>query len=131
MSECNPKALSLPHGIMDDALVRSKIRSVPIDKASCGRNPFRSISLQIAGIIIVRDKADFFAVRLLRNRNSRFLCHSPDLILMIISHRHQRVCKLFLCQAVQRIGLILRCGHRIPDRIASIGELLHPGIMSR
>ena len=126
--QIQPSALS--DGIMADSSVRPQHPAVPGDKISRWRYSVRGFPVDKGPVVMVRNKTDLLAVRLLSHREAQFLCNLPDFPLCIRSHRHQRAGKLILGQAVQGISLVfLRC-HRIPDGIAPVIQPVHPGIMA-
>ena len=56
---------------------------------------------------MVRDKADFLAVRFMGHRKPQALRHVPYLLLVVAAHRHQGMGQLVLGQIVKGVSLVL------------------------
>ena len=79
---------------------------------------------------MVRNKADFLAVRLIGCLKIQLPGHGADLVLGKFSHRHQGMGELLLRQAEKSIGLILFCCRRFTQSEAAVWKLLNPGVMA-
>ena len=81
-------------------------------------------------IIIIRDKTNLHAVFFVCDHQPDLLCDLADLILMIISDRHECSRQLRLRQIVKCISLVFLGGDRIFDRITAIWKLLNSCVVS-
>ena len=67
----------------------------------------RAVFPQIRLVIIMRDKTDLLALRLMCHRQMVFLCHAACFTLAEIAQRKDDMRQFFLIQMVEHIGLIL------------------------
>ena len=119
VSHCKPKSPSLTYCIMCDSLVRSKHIAVLIYEITL-QNPDSRSSLNVRRIIIVGNKTYLLTVRLIRHQQSYIRGNLSYLRLGVVPARHQRMCKLFLREIVER-------GYGI----SSAGKPYYPCIVSR
>ena len=87
----------------------------PVHKIALRRHLPR-ILLNEAGVVVVGDKADLLAVLFMGHLKPQLLRHLPDLLLRVLSHRHQGVGQLILGQIVQGVGLIRTYSQTSPEK---------------
>ena len=104
------QAAPLPHRVVDDAFVLSQHFSGTVHEVSRGIDP-AAVRRDKSGVIIIRHKADFLAVRLMGHRQPGPLSHGPDFILGIGAVGHKRPGQLLLGQVVESVGLIFFLGY--------------------
>ena len=114
---------------MSDPLMFSKDHTIFIHKVSASRNTF-GFPLDKSGIIIIRNEADLHAVLLLCHGKSTVFGDLSHLVLRVITDRHQSFGKLELGQVIERVSLILRRRHGVPDRITAVRKLADPCIVT-
>ena len=88
ISHCYSKALSLSHGVMDDALVSAENLSVLIHEIALGRNRCLCISLYISGIVAVNNKTYLLGITLLRHGKACLCGNVTNLRLCVGSEGH-------------------------------------------
>ena len=64
------------------------------------------------------------------NHQSDVFRNRTDLILCVISYRHEGMGELLLREIKQRIGLILCRRHGVADSISSVGKLFHARVVA-
>ena len=130
VTKCNPKTFSLSDRVMCDPFMSSEYFSIRRHKISGRRHKFSTLFINKSRIIIIRDKTNLHAVFFVCDHQPDLLCNLADLVLMIISDRHECSRQLRLRQIVKCISLVFLGGDRIFDRITAIWKLLNPCIMS-
>ena len=100
VSHRESEVFSLADRIVRDSLVRSEVSAVFIDESAGRGHTVAGCAVKVACIVVIRDKTDLLAVRFCSDRKALFLRNLPDIFLVIIAYRHQRMRKLILRQLV-------------------------------
>ena len=105
-AEGDAQPLALADGVVRDSPVAAQNMAFRIHKIAL-RGFFSRIALQKTGVVVVLNKADFLAVRLVRHAEPGFLRHAAGLRFGVCAQGHQRMRELVLCQGIEHIALVL------------------------
>ena len=106
MGESKSESLSLTYRIADNSLVLSQHLSAFVNKISVRICPAR-VLLNKSCVIAVGNKADVLTVVLVSVDKTELFGNFTCLLLCHIAERKERFCKLFLCERIQHIALVL------------------------
>ena len=129
----NPQSLSLPDRIVGDSLVGAQTVSILVHKVSLpgdGAVSFASVFLDKVSVMTVGHEADLLGIGLLSHRQLRLKGDPADLILGVVTQRHQSPLQLFLGELVEHIGLILRRVNCSFYGKASVGQMHNMGVVT-
>ncbi len=123
------EAFPLSDSIMNNASVTADYFTGRIYEIA-GHIRMISVRTDKRSIVMIGNKADLLAVRLMRHRKAGFFGDPPDLIFFIFPDGHQRVRQLLLRQIIQSVGLVFSGRYGRGDSISALRCFPDPCIMA-